>query len=143
MGYDQSPGTQTGSHNLLLGGSGNSYTSYGGIVGGSSNKISGAYASILGGVANTASGYASTINSGDSNKTITAAEAGARDVLRARARARRLRCRTTLRESKPDEVHRPGKPWKQCSFGVFMQIKAVLSAFDCRKALVFQHLLLG
>ena len=42
LGYDEKPGTQTGSHNLLLGGSGNSYSSYGGIVGGSgSNKISG------------------------------------------------------------------------------------------------------
>ena len=42
LGYDEKPGTQTGSHNLLLGGTGNSYTSYGGIVGGFSNKISGA-----------------------------------------------------------------------------------------------------
>jgi hypothetical protein len=30
LGYDEAPGTQTGSHNLLLGGTGDSYTSYGG-----------------------------------------------------------------------------------------------------------------
>jgi hypothetical protein len=68
LGYDEGPGAQTGSHNLLLGGSGNSYTSYGGIVsGGFSNKISGPYASILGGAENISSGYASTITSGHSN----------------------------------------------------------------------------
>ena len=33
IGYDEAPGTQTGSHNLLLG-TGNSYTSYGGIIAG-------------------------------------------------------------------------------------------------------------
>jgi len=70
LGYDPSPGTQTGSHNLLLG-TGNSYSSYGGVLGGAYNKISGAYASILGGVANTASGVASTIIGGYSNKATT------------------------------------------------------------------------
>jgi len=69
LGYDPSPGTQTGSHNLLLGGLGNSYSSYGGIVGGGfNNKISGPYASILGGGQNTASGFVSTITGGYSNK---------------------------------------------------------------------------
>ena len=70
IGYDEKPGTQTGSHNLLLGTS-NSYTSYGGIVGGSSNKISAGYASTLSGVSNTASAYASAITGGYSNKTTT------------------------------------------------------------------------
>jgi hypothetical protein len=37
LGYDETPGTQTGSHDLLLGGTGDSYTSYGGIVGGFNN----------------------------------------------------------------------------------------------------------
>ncbi len=69
LGYDEGTGAQTGSHNLLLGGAGNSYTSYGGIVGGGGyNKISGAYASILGGAANATSGFASTITGGYSNK---------------------------------------------------------------------------
>ena len=49
IGYDETPGTQTGSHNLLLGGPSNSYTSFGGIIGGFSNKIPNSYASILGG----------------------------------------------------------------------------------------------
>jgi hypothetical protein len=70
LGYDETPGTQTGSHNLLLGGTGNSDSSYGGVVGGAGyNKISGAYASVLGGAANTASGYASTITGGYANRT--------------------------------------------------------------------------
>jgi hypothetical protein len=69
LGYDETPGAQTGSHNLLLGGTDNSYTSYGGIVGGAhSNKISNGYASVLGGSENTASGYASAILGGRSNK---------------------------------------------------------------------------
>ena len=71
LGYDEKPGTQTGSHNLLLGGS-NSYSSYGGIVGGHGNKISGAEASILGGEANIASGLTSTITGGYSNQTTAA-----------------------------------------------------------------------
>jgi hypothetical protein len=71
LGYDEAPGTQTGSHNLLLGGTGDSYTSYGGIVDGYSNKISSGYASVLGGGANTVWGYASTITGGYANRTTT------------------------------------------------------------------------
>jgi hypothetical protein len=71
LGYDEKPGTQTGSHNLLLGGTSNSYTSYGGIVGGYSDRISGGYASVLDGAGNTAQGYASTIAGGFANKTTT------------------------------------------------------------------------
>jgi hypothetical protein len=56
LGYDETPGSQSGSHNLLFGGTSNSYTSYGGIVGGLSNTISNSYASILGGAYNTAAG---------------------------------------------------------------------------------------
>ncbi len=71
LGYDEPSGTQTGSHNLLLGGTGDSYTSYGGIVDGYSNRIAGGYASVLGGGGNTASGYASTITGGLANRTTT------------------------------------------------------------------------
>jgi len=71
LGYDEAPGTQTGSHNLLLGGTGNSYSSYGGIVGGFSNTISSSYASILGGAANASAAVASTITGGYSNKAST------------------------------------------------------------------------
>lgn len=66
LGYDEKPGVQTGSHNLLLGGS-NSYTSYGGIVAGLSNSIVNAYASVLGGSANRASGSDSAIVGGYAN----------------------------------------------------------------------------
>jgi hypothetical protein len=68
IGYDEKPGTQTGSHNLLLGGTGNSDSSYGGIVGGLSNKISGAYASILGGTGNQAYAENSSVSGGKENK---------------------------------------------------------------------------
>ena len=71
IGYDETPGKQTGSHNLLLGGPGQSDTSYGGIVGGHNNSISGSYASVLGGQYSTAAGYASTITGGYANKTST------------------------------------------------------------------------
>jgi hypothetical protein len=71
LGYDEKPGAQTGSHNLLLGGLGNSYSSYGGLVGGFANTISGPYDSVLGGAANTASATASMITGGYSNKTTT------------------------------------------------------------------------
>jgi hypothetical protein len=72
LGYDPGPGTQTGSHNLLLGGNGNSYSSYGGIVdGGYGNKITGPYDSILGGAENTATASSSTIVGGYANKTTT------------------------------------------------------------------------
>lgn len=66
VGYDENPGAQTGSHNLLVGGS-NAYTSYGGIDGGLGNRISGSYASALGGNNSVASGYASTITGGSFN----------------------------------------------------------------------------
>jgi hypothetical protein len=57
---------RTGSHNLVLG-DGNDYTSYGGIVAGSFNAISGAYASVTGGQRNTASGENSSVTGGDLN----------------------------------------------------------------------------
>jgi len=65
VGYDPSPGTQTGSHDLVVGGIGNAYTSYGGIiVGGHNNTLTGPYASILGGAENIASGNSSTVVGG-------------------------------------------------------------------------------
>src|SRR5205807_10532964 len=51
IGYNEdaaSPLTRTGSHNLVVG-VGNSYSSYGGIVAGASNTVSGPYASVTGG----------------------------------------------------------------------------------------------
>ncbi len=56
IGYDEEPGAQSGSHNLILGGPQQTFTSYGGILGGSHNTISSRYASVTGGNGNTASG---------------------------------------------------------------------------------------
>ena len=47
IGYNENPGTQTGSHNLVLG-DGQSFTSYGGIVGGQDNVLSGPFADVFG-----------------------------------------------------------------------------------------------
>ncbi len=69
LGYDEKAGKQTGSHDLLLGGTTNSYTSYGGIIGGGhNNTASGPFASVLGGAENTASGTSSTVFGGYANK---------------------------------------------------------------------------
>jgi len=67
IGYDPLPGTQTGSHNLVLGTSSQGYTSYGGIDAGVDNRISAPAASVLGGANNTASGVEATVSGGDTN----------------------------------------------------------------------------
>lgn len=66
IGYDESPGEQTGSHNLMLGDF-NSFTSYAGIVAGQHNQISGPFAGVFGGDFNRASGTLASITGGDSN----------------------------------------------------------------------------
>ena len=60
-------GPQTGSHNLILG-DGNGFTSYGGIVDGEFNTISGPYASITGGSSNTVTAEYSSITGDAFNK---------------------------------------------------------------------------
>ena len=69
IGYDEQEGgeQQSGSHNLVMGYS-NDFTSYGGIVAGYNNLISGGLSSVLGGIANTASGTSSVVSGGSSNK---------------------------------------------------------------------------
>jgi hypothetical protein len=72
IGYNESPGTQTGSHNLLLG-TGQSDTSYGGIDAGTNNALIGPDASILGGSGNTAgagpgAGIGATVSGGSNNR---------------------------------------------------------------------------
>ena len=57
---------RTGSHNLVLGAL-NNYSSYGGIIAGSNNAISGAYAVVSGGNNNTASGGAASVSGGQFN----------------------------------------------------------------------------
>lgn len=54
---------RTGSHNIIVG-DGHDYTSYGGLVAGLSNTISGAYSTVTGGLRNTASGDYSAVSGG-------------------------------------------------------------------------------
>ena len=57
---------RTGSHNIMSG-IYNNYSSYGGLVIGFSNTISGQYSSVSGGAGNTASGNFSSVSGGDDN----------------------------------------------------------------------------
>jgi hypothetical protein len=66
IGYNEHPGTQTGSNNLVLG-DGNSFTSFGGLVAGNSNTISAAYATVTGGHFNLASDPFSSVAGGCEN----------------------------------------------------------------------------
>jgi hypothetical protein len=66
IGYDESPGTQSGSHDLVLG-QGQTFTSYAGILAGKNNMISAPFASITGGSSNTASGENASISGGLAN----------------------------------------------------------------------------
>ena len=54
---------RTGSHNLIVGDY-NNYSSYGGLIAGGANTISGPYASVSGGAFSMASGIASSVSSG-------------------------------------------------------------------------------
>jgi hypothetical protein len=65
IGYDENGGghAQTGSHDLVLGEE-QTFTSFGGIVAGRSNTISGPFASVTGGFANTASGEYASVSGG-------------------------------------------------------------------------------
>lgn len=57
---------RTGSHNLIIG-SEHTYTSFGGLVAGFQNTISGEHASVSGGQGNTASGKESSVSGGWKN----------------------------------------------------------------------------
>jgi hypothetical protein len=70
IGYDEGPGAQTGSHNLVLGYH-QSLTTWGGIVGGVDNTLSGA-ASVVFGAHNNANGSAAAITGGEYNLTTDA-----------------------------------------------------------------------
>jgi hypothetical protein len=67
IGYDlgvlEPEKTQAGSHNLVLGYA-PTYTSWGGIVAGLDNKITGGYASVTGGAGNTASAQGASVSGG-------------------------------------------------------------------------------
>ncbi len=69
IGYDEprsSGSDKSGSHNLVVG-TYNNYTSYGGLVVGLDNTISGTYASVCGGHDNTASGSSTSVSGGYRN----------------------------------------------------------------------------
>lgn len=68
IGYDEFPGTQTGSHSLVIGDE-LSFTSYAGLIAGESNSITAPYASVLGGYGNVANGPYSNISGGIFNTT--------------------------------------------------------------------------
>lgn len=74
VGTDENPGAQTGSNNLVVG-QGQSFTSYGSILGGSFNAASGPF-TLLGGEANAAGGSDASVTGGHGNK----AEAGQSSV---------------------------------------------------------------
>jgi hypothetical protein len=62
LGYDEAPGTQTGSHNLLLGGVGNQASAENASVsGGKENKATGEGSSVSGGGGGEASGTLASV----------------------------------------------------------------------------------
>jgi hypothetical protein len=65
IGYNEAdPGeVRTGSHNLIVG-SRHTYSSYGGLVAGLNNAVTGAHASVSGGQVNTASGNQASVTGG-------------------------------------------------------------------------------
>jgi hypothetical protein len=68
VGYDEAEGAeQTGSNNLVVGNK-QTFTSFGGIVGGSGNAITGPFASATGGYLNVAGGLYSAVSGGADNK---------------------------------------------------------------------------
>jgi len=65
IGYDEHPGTQSGSHNLVLGDR-QTFTSYGGVIAGRGNTVSGPFGDAFG-ADNTASGESSSVTGGEQN----------------------------------------------------------------------------
>jgi hypothetical protein len=64
IGYDETNNdAKTGSHNLVVGPY-HTYSSYGGLVAGFNNEISGRLATVSGGADNRATGYAATVHGG-------------------------------------------------------------------------------
>ena len=67
IGYDENTfDDKSGSHNLVVG-QGHTYSSYGGIVVGHNNSITGEFSSVSGGNFNSASGLASSVVAGSGN----------------------------------------------------------------------------
>jgi len=66
MGYDEEPGEQTGSHDLVLG-TGQAYSSYSSLIGGTKNTAKGAF-SVVFGESNLAEGLEAEVLGGGANK---------------------------------------------------------------------------
>ena len=70
IGYDESPGTHAGSHNVMLG-TNQAFSSYGAILGGSHNAATAPFSAVLG-FDNTASGSRATVTGGYQNTASSA-----------------------------------------------------------------------
>ena len=71
LGYNEGAGLdRNGSHNLVIG-QGHSYASYGGLVAGSGNTVSGPNASVAGGSLNMATAANASVSGGRSNQAIS------------------------------------------------------------------------
>lgn len=68
IGYNErsGPDRRTGSHNLVIGPK-HTYSSYGGLVAGHNNNVTGSYSSVTGGEDNIASGHDSSVTGGFGN----------------------------------------------------------------------------
>jgi hypothetical protein len=65
-GFSPPDKPRTGSHNVVVG-TGHNFSSFGGLVVGEFNEISGAFASVSGGIFNTASGNSAAVSGGSGN----------------------------------------------------------------------------
>ncbi len=65
VGYNENPGAQTGSNNIVIGSSGQEFTSCGGILGGEHNGVTAPFASDTAGHDNLASGEFASISGGE------------------------------------------------------------------------------
>ena len=70
VGYNEErrfrPNNRTGSHNVVVG-TYHNFSSFGGVVVGNQNEISGGFASVSGGIGNTASGSYAAVSGGNGN----------------------------------------------------------------------------
>ena len=83
VGYNeprQGGNVETGSHNVVVG-QGHNFSSFGGLVVGRQNEISGTFAAVCGGHGNTASGHTAAISGGQANTAsgFTSAVSGGRN----------------------------------------------------------------
>jgi hypothetical protein len=87
IGYDENASrTQTGSHDLILGEE-QAFSSFGGIVAGFGNTISGREASVIGGAVNTASGFYTSVTGGmqnDASVEAASIQGGSKNIAQAR-----------------------------------------------------------